>query len=68
MPKTPCTGCESSTTRRYVVALGHDDRDEEGQVIADIEIYLCDECEERAGDLLLAFPLILEREVAATGD
>ena len=58
-----CQTCNAPGARKYAVVLAFQDGLDDGAPYADIDCYLCDECLERAGDMLLDFIPRLKREV-----
>lgn len=55
-----CAGCGTDFVSRFTAALA----DNDGDISADIDLFLCSSCEEVVGDLLLSIPLLLARELA----
>lgn len=53
----PCKRCGHAETQRFAICLVNIDEDsiDEGEHAADVELWLCSDCEEHVADALLPF-------------
>lgn len=68
MPALKCDSCTAETdgVSRYLIGLIRcQDANGDGPVEADVQVDLCVECAEIAGDVLLTVPNAIAREAAA---